>query len=232
MLTLEKVLELKAKLTDHEKCGFAGPDALGEDLYENAEALLEAAERVARDEAAIDALVADDRAFATAQMEREARAARDKQLEDFDRRAEANGLLLPRQDVEDDATFARNELAAVEWLAEVDAAHPDLHWQNDFATARDIGMADPKAYADADVYGKRAMLDRFKAERRAAELEAECLTEFHMRPCTARGSHSVNPHAFGPEHVEAWYRSRGVIVQVEPGPDPGRLNIKPLRMVR
>ena len=212
-LTLEQVLELR-RLAE---AGKTSRQVFEERFLGDWSALLDAAERVARQEI----------------YKNEPDGYDSPELADLI----ARGKLTSRNTyaealAEDDAAFARNELAAGEWLAEVDAAHPNLHWQNDFATARDIGMADPKAYADADTYGKRAMLDRFKAERRAAELEAECLTEFHMRPCMERGSHSVNPHAFGPEHVEAWYRSRGVIVQVEPGPDPGRLNIKPLRMVR
>lgn len=74
---------------------------------------------------------------------------------------------------------------------------------------------------------------RAAAQQRAAELEAECLNEFRLRPLVARGTYACNPHAFGPEHVEAWYTTRGVRVRAEPDPcDPSRLRIHPIEVLR
>jgi hypothetical protein len=205
MLTLEQIAEGRRRLAEYDT-STDGRVTRARDawLIEHAEALLDAAERVAHQEAYANGPDGYDSPELADLIARGKLTSRNTYAEALAeaREARASARLDGETHViEDDATFARNELAAGEWLV-------------------------------ADKFGKLTILDRFKAERRAAELEAECLTEFHMRPCMARGSHSVNPHAFGPEHVEAWYRSRGVVVQAETGPDPGRLNIKPLRMVR
>lgn len=95
-------------------------------------------------------------------------------------------------------------------------------------------VARQELYAnEPDGYDSWQVHEAWAARLKATELEAECWAEFKHRPLVARGAYATNPHAFGPELVEAWYASRGVIVRVDQDPsDLSRLKIDPLRLRR
>lgn len=56
--------------------------------------------------------------------------------------------------------------------------------------------------------------ERQKAQRRFDELHHEASAEFQARPYVERGAFHVNPLAYGPKTLEAWYRARGVEISV------------------
>lgn len=78
MLTLEQIAEGRRLMAADSDGGACASDCLEVWFRVHAEALLDAAERVARDEAWQESLVVDDRAFATAQMEDDAAFARNE----------------------------------------------------------------------------------------------------------------------------------------------------------
>jgi hypothetical protein len=71
---------------------------------------------------------------------------------------------------------------------------------------------------------------RQRAELHVQSLQSRARAEFFGRPLIARGQHSSNPHAIGPELIEAWYRERGVVVRADIHPhDPKNVVIDPIR---
>ncbi len=90
-----------------------------------------------------------------------------------------------------------------------------LKWENDFATARDIGMAEPAAYADASLEAKRAMLETHSVMRRIGEHGKELLAWVGGRPIlVARDQTTVNRSALRHADIEQWFLQRGIVCRV------------------
>ncbi len=94
------------------------------------------------------------------------------------------------------------------------------------------------AAVHAAVEAAQQELERVRDEQRrkaapvVAALQAEASAEFFGRPLVGRGRHVTNPHAIGPELIEAWYHSRGVVVRADiHTQDPKNVVIDPVKLV-